>query len=174
VVQNWISDPQGRFILVLADFGTGKTFLLYELTRRLADAGEGPVPILLQMRFLEKGNSLAGLLAFHFAEAELGNFSLNKFRYLLEEGLVVLLFDGFDELALRVTYPRAVEHFYTLLEAAAGRAKVVATSRKQHFLTDDQVQLALLDRVDVLPGRRILELLPFTDEQIFQFLLHHS
>ena len=47
---------------------------------------------------------------------------------------MALLFDGFDELALRVTYDRATEHFETVLQAAAGHAKVVVTSRTQHFL----------------------------------------
>lgn len=48
----------------------------------------------------------------------------------------MLLFDGFDELALRLTYDRALEHFETVMAAAQGNAKVVITSRTQHFLTD--------------------------------------
>src|SRR3970282_858260 len=34
-VLEWASAPQGRFVLVLGDFGTGKTFLLPELARRM-------------------------------------------------------------------------------------------------------------------------------------------
>ena len=37
-------------------------------------------------------------------------------------GRIVLLFDGFDELALRITYERATEHLDTLLEAVEGQA----------------------------------------------------
>ena len=32
-------EEEGRFVLILANFGTGKTFLLRELTRRLAKLG---------------------------------------------------------------------------------------------------------------------------------------
>ena len=35
-VRGWLNEPHGRFILVLGDFGTGKTFLLRELARQIA------------------------------------------------------------------------------------------------------------------------------------------
>jgi WD40 repeat protein len=158
-------------VLVLGEFGTGKTFLLHELARRMAEEGSGPVPILLQMRALEKGRSLDALLAQHFALEEVDDFNPRKFRYMLEQGRVALLFDGFDELALRVTYPKATEHFDTILQAAGGNAKVILTSRRQHFLSEAQVKNALGERVDLIPGNRIALLRPFDREQIRRFLV---
>ena len=83
-----------------------------------------------------------------------------------------MLFDGFDELALRVTYSRAAEHLRTLIEAAAGDARVVVTSRTQHFLSDQQIKTALYEQVERLPNRRIVSLEPFDTERIRQFLVN--
>src|SRR4029079_5617419 len=137
---------------VMGDFGTGKTFLMHELALRLGrrhlDIGHAVVPILVELRRLEKSRSLEELLGQHFIpERGMRRFDHDAFRYMLEEGRVALLFDGFDELALRVTYAAATEHLNTGLEAASGKAKVVITSRTQHFLNDRQVLQALGERV---------------------------
>ncbi|HWM93847.1 MAG TPA: pentapeptide repeat-containing protein [Thermoanaerobaculia bacterium] len=170
-VQEWLSSPSGRLIVLIGDFGTGKTFLLHELARRLGEQNGSLVPILLQMGSLEKGRDLDSLLAQHFAQEEVEDFSPRRFRYMLEQGRVVLLFDGFDELALRVTYQRATDHFDTLLQAATGNAKVVVTSRRQHFLSDQQVKTALTERVELVTGHRLSILQPFNRDQIRGFLV---
>ena len=171
-VQEWLSSPAGRFIVILGDFGTGKTFLLHELARRMGTQNGGLIPILLQMRSLEKGRDLNALLAQHFALEGVEDFSPGRFRYMLEQGRVALLFDGFDELALRVTYDRATEHFDTLLQAATGAAKVVLTSRRQHFVSDQQVKTVLAERAESVPGNRLAILQPFDRNQIRTFLLN--
>ena len=171
-VREWLNAPLGRFIVLLGDFGTGKTFLLHELARRMGESEGGLVPVLLQMRSLEKGRSLDELLAQHFAREGMDGFSPTKFRYMLEQGRIALLFDGFDELALRVTYAKAADHFATLLQAATGNAKVVLTSRRQHFLSESQVKTVLTERVESLTGHRLAILQPFRREQVRSFLVN--
>jgi uncharacterized protein YjbI with pentapeptide repeats len=97
---------------------------------------------------------------------------LKAFRYMLEQGRIALLFDGFDELALRVTYSRAADHLRTLIESAAGDARVAVTSRTQHFLSDQQIKTALYEQVERLPNRRIVSLEPFDTGRIRQFLVN--
>jgi WD40 repeat protein/nucleoside phosphorylase len=159
-----------RFALVLGDFGAGKTFLLHELARRMTTNKHPLVPVLVEMRKLEKQTSLKALLAQHFANADVEPINLNAFQYMLSEGRIALLFDGFDELALRLTYDRALEHFETVMMAAQGLAKVVVTSRTQHFLTDHQVRRALAERAEQVPGYRLLQLEKFGEKQIRRFL----
>ena len=168
-VLDWLEAPEGRFILVLGDSGTGKTFLLRELARRLAADG-GLIPLLVELRHLEKSRTLDQLLAQHCAQEGLEDFSASRFRYMLDQGRIALLVDGFDELLARVTYERAADHLGTLLQAAAGAAKVVVTSRRQHFLSDQQVKMALGEQVDQVAGRRLATLLPFDGRQISGFL----
>jgi WD40 repeat protein/uncharacterized protein YjbI with pentapeptide repeats len=166
---DWLASPHGRFVLVLGDSGTGKTFLLHEVARRLGERG-GLIPVLLEMRHLEKGRTLDQLLGQHFAPEGIEELSIPRFRYMLEQGRIALLFDGFDELAARVTYPRAVEHFETLLQAASGAAKVVVTGRRQHFASDRQIRTVLGEEVDRLAGRRVAVLEPFDPGRVRELL----
>jgi WD40 repeat protein/nucleoside phosphorylase len=160
---------QARFALVLADFGAGKTFLLHELARRMAEDKHPLVPVLVEMHRLQKQQSLNALVAQQFALMDL-DFKPKSFEYMLAEGRIALLFDGFDELALRLTYDRAVEHFETVTAAAQGKAKVVVTSRTQHFRSDAQALLALGKLAEKVPGYRLVRLEPFGEAQIRAFL----
>ncbi|WP_437284240.1 pentapeptide repeat-containing protein [Sorangium sp. So ce406] len=161
--------PHRRFALVLGDFGAGKTFLLRELARRMARERHPLVPVLIELGRIEKQRSLDSLLAQHFALAN-EPVDLRAFRYMLAEGRVALLFDGFDELALRLTYDRALEHFDTVVQAAEGIAKVVVTSRTQHFLTDPPIKRELARRAELLQGYRLVQLQGFGEKQIRRFL----
>ncbi len=165
-----LASPHPRFILVLGDFGTGKTFLLHELARRMAKAGGLLVPVLIEMRTLEKAQELDSLVVQHMAKAGVERFDLPAFHYMLSHGRIALLFDGFDELALRVSYKRAVEHFSTLIQAAQGDAKVVITSRTQHFYSDQQMKSALGEQASTQRGYRLVRLQRFTHEQVRDFL----
>ncbi|WP_165818394.1 TIR domain-containing protein, partial [Frankia canadensis] len=167
---DWMAADEGGLVLVLGDFGRGKTFLLHELARALPEHLPHVVPMLVELRHLEKTHGLDELLAAHLAGAGVPRFDRDALRYMLRNGRIVLLFDGFDELALRVTYERAAEHLTTLLDALQGRAKMVLTSRSQHFRSDHQVRTALAARLDTANRRGLIELDDFTDEQIEAFL----
>jgi 3',5'-cyclic AMP phosphodiesterase CpdA len=169
-LRGMLDDPHGRFILVLGDFGTGKTFLLHELARRMGEENApAVVPVLVEMRGLDKGLHLDELIAQHFARWQFDGVRLSVFRYMLREGRIALLLDGFDELAVRVTFDRAADHLRTILEAVTDKAKVVVTSRTQHFINDKQIKTALGEQVEQVAGRRIVRLLPFGPEQIKEF-----
>ncbi|AUI69302.1 NACHT domain-containing protein [Beggiatoa leptomitoformis] len=175
-LQQWVAEPNPRFIVVLGEFGTGKTFLLRELARRMGEtlnaeknAQTALLPLLLEMRQLEKTNDLDKLVAQQLAKE--AGYDAKKFRYMLAQGKIVLLFDGFDELALRVSYDRVLEHFETLLEAARGDyAKVIVSSRKEHFINEKQIKLKLLEAVERVRGQEILYLQKFDNAQIDKFL----
>jgi WD40 repeat protein/nucleoside phosphorylase len=165
-----LRSPHPRFALVLGDSGAGKTFLLHELARRMGQGNPSLIPILIEMRSLQKQRTLRQLIAQHFAAAEVTRFEMERFLCMLREGRIVLLFDSFDELAVRVTYDRVMEHFGTLIEAAQGKAKVVITSRTQHFLTDHEVKRELAQRAEALPGYRLIKLEQFDEMRIHGFL----
>ena len=114
------------------------------------------VPVLVTMRELTKGVTLEQLLAQHMTGDD--SYHHASFRYLLRQGRIVLLFDGFDELVARTDYERVTEHFATLREAADGAAKVVVTSRHQHFATDRDTHTALGGEARSLPGSRTMRL----------------
>ncbi|KJE19859.1 WD40 repeat-containing protein [Frankia torreyi] len=165
-----VAEEEGRFVLVLGDFGRGKTFALREVARRIPAELPHLTPILIELRALDKAHSVDGLVAAHLANHDQSLADLRAFRYMLREGRLVLLFDGFDELASRVTYERATEHLTAILEATEGDAKVIVASRTHHFRSDEQVLTGLGQRVGLLPRRRVLTIEDFGSAQIREYL----
>src|SRR5690606_35101688 len=162
----------GRFILLLGDSGRGKTFAMRELARRIPSELPHLTPLLIELRNLDKAHTVAGLVAAHLANHGEELIDLKAFNYMLRQGRIVLLLDGFDELVTRVTYERAADHLTMLLQAAEDKAKIVVAARTQHFQSHGQVMTALGERVDLLPTRRVLSIEEFTPEQIRAFLVN--
>ncbi|MEU8120012.1 TIR domain-containing protein [Spirillospora sp. NPDC049024] len=167
-----LAADHGRFLLLLGDFGRGKTFALRELARRIPQELPHVIPILIELRALDKAHSVDGLVAAHLANHGEELIDLKAFHYMLRQGRIVLLFDGFDELVTRMTYDRAADHLDTLLRAAQDKAKIVVASRTQHFKSQAQVLTALGEKVGVLPHRRVLSLEEFAPTQVRSYLVN--
>ena len=129
---------------------------------------------MVELRDLEKGPTLDDLLAQHLYRSDVRDVTRDKLRYMIDKGKVALLFDGFDELELRVGYESAADYLQALLNSLTGQAKVVLTSRTQHFLSTGQVHQAvrtgLGQRVETWTGTRVAILEDFTESQILEFL----
>ncbi|WP_239342284.1 TIR domain-containing protein, partial [Frankia sp. CiP3] len=169
----WLTTDEARFILVLGDSGHGKTFLTHELALALPHHLPHVDPMLIELRQLEKSLEIDRLVAQHLVDSEVRRPDLDAFRYMLAHGRLILIFDGFDELAARVTYERAKTHLDTLLAALDNhnQTKIVVTSRAEFFLTDDEVLKKTGEKVERTFGRYIVRLEEFTPTQIHDFLV---
>ena len=149
-------------MLVLGDFGRGKTFALRELARRIPARLPHLIPHYIELRALDKAHSVDGLVAAHLANHGEDLIDLKAFRYMLAQGRIVLLFDGFDELVTRVTYERAADHLQTLLCRRRGQGE----DRRRQPDAALQVAGTGVDRARragrALPGRRVLGIEDFT------------
>lgn len=172
-VVRWLSADSARFVMVLGDFGRGKSFLLRQLARVLPARLRGLTPVLIELRSLEKAPSLDTLLVQHLSRAGVEEISAPKLKYMIDSGRVALLFDGFDELELRVGYDNATDYLRVLLQRVDDRAKVVLTSRTQHFRLTSDVLNVLGEQVTSMTSSRVALLEDFTDEQILDFLTRH-
>lgn len=166
---DWIHRPGGRFVLVLGAFGTGKTFLLYELARQLSRPESSVVPLLITLRSLEKKHNLNDLLIAYMGQENIWPIDPERLRHMCRMGKIVLLFDGFDELALRTDYRESALYLETLFSAVEEEAKVLITSRTEHFLTDQQIATALGKRLATVPTMAA-KLQGFNSDQIRRFL----
>jgi uncharacterized protein YjbI with pentapeptide repeats len=179
---HWLGDESARLVVVLGDFGRGKTSFLRQLTRELPVRLPSVTPVLVELRSLEKAPSLDELLAQHLARQGVDDINLTRLRYMIGSGRIALLLDGFDELELRVGYENAADYLQTLLFSLTAEAKVILTSRTQHFRSVRQVRdalsgrigtagrTALGERVETRPESRVVVLEEFSEGQILEFL----
>src|SRR5262249_54111274 len=77
----WLGEADGRFVLLLASFGIGKSFLMRQLALRLAAMPGAPVPVLIELRDLQKARTLNQLIAQHLVAGSETNLDIKKFRY---------------------------------------------------------------------------------------------
>jgi len=168
---SWLGAEHARLVLVLGDFGRGKTSFLRQLTRLLPNQLPSLTPVLVELRSLEKGPTLEDLLGQHLMRQGIEDFSPPKLRYMIDSGRVALLFDGFDELELRVGYETAAEYLQSLIgSVTSGNAKVILTSRTQHFRSTAEVRTALGQQVESRAASRVVILEEFSDKQMTEFL----
>ncbi|MBK7830478.1 pentapeptide repeat-containing protein [Nannocystis sp.] len=145
-VASVLCEPEGSFVLVLGAAGTGKTFLLREVARTMMERQSLVTPIVVELRGLDRAQNVVELVAFEFARRRL-SLPVRAFERDLHDGRIALLFDGFDELAIRVRPAAIPEHFARIAGAARDRARVLVASRSEHFVTHKAAVEALMCRV---------------------------
>ena len=165
-----LAEDDSRFILLMGDFGRGKTFAMRQLALQLPNRLPQLTPLLIDLRALDKAHSVDGLVAAHLANHGESRIDLRALRYLLRQGRLVLLFDGFDELVTRISYERAADHLNVLLQRRPGFRE--GRGGQSYPALQDRLSGADLagERVGLLPQRRVLMLEDFTPDQSKAYL----
>jgi RNA polymerase sigma factor (sigma-70 family) len=150
-INEWMSDGESRQLTLLGDLGTGKSFLARVISYRLAKdflaaPHEKPLPVLVDLRDADREVSREGILVTHFSRHGLDGVSFKLFQHALSEGNIVLILDGFDEMASRVTRSVTVRNFDELMRCVQGRAKVLLTCRTHYFRDRTEEEELLLGR----------------------------
>jgi hypothetical protein len=139
-VDAWLDDPARNHISILGDYGTGKTSFCRQyaakLGRRwLADPDHHRIPILISLRDYAKAMNLEQLVTDFLVNRYGIQAKYEAFRRFNADGKLVLLFDGFDEMAQKVDYQTTVDNFEELARAVEAHSKVVLTCRTPYFRT---------------------------------------
>jgi WD40 repeat protein len=134
----WLAEPQGGFFTLLGDFGTGKTSFTKRLAHDLAikyekDKTASFIPVLINLKDVSKALGLENIIFDHFSRTANMNVSPDAFLHLLKEGKIILMFDGFDEMATQSNAALTMRNFQELNRAFAGKAKILLTCRTHYF-----------------------------------------
>jgi formylglycine-generating enzyme required for sulfatase activity len=199
-VKAWLDDPTRNHISILGDYGTGKTSFCRqyaaELGRRwLADPDRNRIPILISLRDYARTLSLEPLVTDFLVNQYGIQAPYEAFARFNADGKLVLLFDGFDEMAQKVDYQTTVDNFEELARAVEDRSKVVLTCRTPYFRTREEAEGLLHTRptgvcegpedapelpkrpaIDLSerPNFEIVHLLPFDDDDVQAILLKRA
>jgi WD40 repeat protein len=177
---------------VLGEFGTGKTWFAphypWKALQRYREAQqrglERPrLPLVIPLRDYSKAGSVESLFSeFFFRKHEIPIPGYSAFEQLNRMGKLLLMFDGFDEMAARVDRQEMINNFWELAKVVVPGAKVILTCRTEHFpdakegraLLNAELQASTRDLTGETPQFEVLELEKFNDEQIRQVLEHQA
>ncbi|MGC1218641.1 MAG: pentapeptide repeat-containing protein [Phormidesmis sp.] len=186
-VDMWLDDPAKEHLSVLGEFGTGKTWFALHYAwvalQRYREAKrrgtERPrIPVVVPLRDYAKAVTVESLFSeFFFRKHEiLKNYSV--FEQLNRMGKLLLIFDGFDEMAARVDRQSMIDNFWELAKVVVPGAKAILTCRTEHFpdamqgrqLLSAELESSTANLTGETPQFEVLDLEKFDNEQIATLL----
>lgn len=138
LLDTWLKESTWNQLTILGDAGTGKTFLTRKLAYKLAvnhidNPPIQPVPIHIDLRNADRQFTLEGLVLSHLQSSGLEDVTFEVFNHALASGRIILILDGFDEMAASVTPQITNRNFTELAKAVTRNAKVLLTCRTHYF-----------------------------------------
>ncbi|WGV25281.1 NACHT domain-containing protein [Halotia branconii] len=179
----WLDDPAKEHISILGEFGTGKTWFVFHYAwtalQRYRDAQKRGVerprlPLVITLRDFAKAINVENVLAGFFFTQHNIRINSEVFDQLNRMGKLLLIFDGFDEMAAKVDRQQMINNFWELAKVVVPGAKVILTCRTEHFpeakegraLLNAELQASTKKLTGETPQFEVLELEKFNDEQI--------
>jgi len=182
-IAQWLSgSDRQRHLAILGEYGIGKTTLCRKLAYDLAKAclqafpkDKPRIPLIIPLREFPKGQvDLEVFIAGHLARCcKVSNPNIDAFKAMNDSGMLLLIFDGLDEMAVNVDEDILMGNLAQIEQfAIAPKSRVILTSRPKYFTTAREENEAFQPQ-DPLRRRisyRRLALLPFNEEQIISYL----
>jgi predicted NACHT family NTPase len=179
----WLDDPVKEHISVLGEFGTGKTWFAFHYAwvalQRYRDAQKRGVerprlPLVITLRDYAKALNVENVLAGFFFTQHNIRLNSDVFDQLNRMGKLLLIFDGFDEMAAKVDRQQMINNFWELAKVVVPGAKVILTCRTEHFpeakegraLLNAELLASTANLTGETPQFEVLELEKFNDDQI--------
>jgi ATPase involved in DNA replication initiation len=174
-VREWLADPTQQTLLLLGEFGDGKTFFCYQLATRLAqeylrNPAEGWIPLSLPLREFRRERSMAGLL--HRRLATVGIDPVHWATLCRDAPRTLVILDGFDEMSTRMD-PEAVTANLRALQDGLElfpTSKILITSRTHFFEHSDDRQRF----VEHAGNPRVLRIAPIPRQRAMENLRSHA
>ena len=164
----WSTEPGQRQLALLGEYGQGKSTAALMFAYRKAKSYRFPsrVPILIELR----GRSPRNLTPEDLIAAWAYPYRINPkaVMKLLAAGKILLVLEGFDEMALVGDPEARLAHFQTLWKLCYPLAKILITGRPNFFLDNEEMKAALgiFKSTASGPFCEALQLIPFDLDQI--------
>ncbi len=183
----WLDDPAKEHISILGEFGTGKTWFTFHYAwtalQRYRDAQKRGVerprlPLVITLRDYARALNVENVLAGFFFTQHNIRLNSDVFDQLNRMGKLLLIFDGFDEMAAKCDRQQMINNFWELAKVVVPGSKVILTCRTEHFpeakegraVLNAELQASTANLTGETPQFEVLELEKFNDEQIRQVL----
>lgn len=191
-VDQWLDDPAKEHLSVLGEFGSGKTWfalhyawLALEKYKRAKQRGtERPrLPLVIPLRDYAKSVNAESLFSeFFFRKHEIPLPGYSAFKQLNRMGKLLLIFDGFDEMAARVDRQAMINNFWELAKVVVPGSKAILTCRTEHFpeakesrqLLNAELRASTQELTGETPQFEVLELEKFSNQQIRKVLANQT
>ncbi|MGB3419669.1 MAG: pentapeptide repeat-containing protein [Dolichospermum sp.] len=188
-INQWLDDPVKEHLSVLGEFGTGKTWFafhyawlaLQEYLKAKEKGTQRPrIPLVIPLRDYAKAVSIESLFSeFFFRKHQIGLSGYSVFEQLNRMGKLLLIFDGFDEMAARVDRQAMINNFWELAKVVGtAGTKAILTCRTEHFpealegrsILNAELKASTSNLTGESPQFEVLELEKLNDQQIKQVL----
>jgi NACHT domain/Pentapeptide repeats (8 copies)/Restriction endonuclease len=180
-IHQWLLEDSNRQLAIFGEYGSGKSTLCQKLARDLAlshlnDPSSSRIPILLNLReFVGKLDIEAYITAFLDRECNVVNPRIELFRAMNEAGIFLMIFDGFDEMAVKVDADTLESNLIEIEKLASSkRSRTLLTSRPEYFVSVREESEALRPGMNPFLNREAeyepLKILPWNEDQVEQFL----
>ena len=133
-------------LLILGEYGSGKTSFCYNYALDLLDQycksdHSGFFPIMIKLRGYNKAAGLNEIITNYFVN-ELGipNFNIHSLKIFLKNMNVLLILDGFDEIAKKADFVVKSDVLRDISEFVEQRTKVIMTCRPNYFQNSEEYE----------------------------------
>ncbi len=182
-IDRWLENPVTEHVSILGEFGTGKTWFALHYAGKCLQAYRDAkskgmprprLPLVIPLRDYAKALNVENVLAGFFYTQHNIRLNSDVFDRLNRMGKLLLIFDGFDEMADKIDTQKMTDNFWELAKVVTTNAKVILTCRTEHFPTAQDGRENFggeripsnVNKIAVAPKFETLELLKFDDDQI--------
>ncbi len=190
-IDKWLENPVKEHVSILGEFGTGKTWFALHYAGKCLQAYQVAkskgmprprLPLVIPLRDYAKALDVENVLAGFFYTQHNIRLNSDVFDRLNRMGKLLLIFDGFDEMADKIDTQKMTDNFWELAKVVTPNAKVILTCRTEHFPRgkDERENLSgerlpsTANKIAVAPKFETLELMKFDDEQIREVLARRT
>ncbi|RZJ90267.1 MAG: NACHT domain-containing protein [Chryseobacterium sp.] len=137
---SWLEEPHNRLMTVFGDFGSGKTTVLnrikYVFAKAFIEGRSALKPFFIHLKDFYKYDTLDKLLTYSAIREFEREVSLQLIYKQIESGQIILLLDGFDEMAQQVDTDIRMRNFLHL--APLLRQRSIITCRPSYFISKNE------------------------------------